>query len=215
MTLPTLARRRSQTAASTTVPAAVDRPRHRDPRQVRRWRRPVTAAIAVAVVAVAVAVAGPGGSTADASTAPYARLAIPSLKVDAPVYTVGATNGTLHVPSSPSALGRYEKSAAFGDVLGDMAIGGHVSDTKDRPGALYKLRTIKVGATIRIKRGNETTTFKVTSVKTHPRSKPLPTGTFRHDGPARLVLISCTNKVTTSSGFHYRDNLIVTATRSD
>ena len=51
------------------------------------------------------------------------------------------------------------------------------------------------------------------SVRRYSRRTGLPADLFRTDGPRVLHLVTCARRVRRGGGFHYTDNLVVTAVR--
>jgi sortase (surface protein transpeptidase) len=140
-------------------------------------------------------------------------LDIPKLGIQAPVVTVGATKDRMKVPSNIHTLGWLNRSAQIGEMIGNTVIAGHVSDNHDRPGALWKLRNAKKGqvVTVRDAQGKRHK-YRITGRSTHLRSKSLPKRIFATTGAHRLVLVTCTARVTYPNGsFHYTRNLVVVA----
>lgn len=116
------------------------------------------------------------------------------------------------VPSDPSRVGWFNRSARIEDVIGATVIAGHVSDRQDRPGALFRLKSIQRGDIITITKGGQTFRFEVTGLRSYSRNQQLPSNLFTTAGPHVLHLITCTGRASTASGrFHYTKNLVVTA----
>lgn len=140
-------------------------------------------------------------------------LRIGSLGVTVPVEAVGLRDGVMAVPDSPSRAGWLRASARPGDVIGSSVIAGHVSDGRDRPGPFARLERVRKGARIVWTDVNgKRRRFEVTSVASYPRNDGLPASVFRTDGRHTLRLVTCTHRVTLlGGGFHYTDNLVVTA----
>ena len=59
--------------------------------------------------------------------------------------------------------------------------------------------------------GGETHRFVVRRTQRFPRSIGVPSRLLRTTGPHVLRLVTCTDRRRTSTGFHYVDNLVVTA----
>ncbi len=139
-------------------------------------------------------------------------LRIARLRIVAAVESVPLRRGVMAIPDAPSRLGWLRGTAAAGDVVGSSVIAGHVSDRQDRPGPLAALVRIRPGDRITWtdQRGRRHD-FVVRGVARHRRSSGLPGSVFRADGPHTLRLITCTSRVSGAGGFHYRDNLVVTA----
>jgi len=140
------------------------------------------------------------------------RIRIPSLGVNARTSPVGIKRGTMQVPGNVARTGQLSQSAAAGDLIGTTVIAGHVSDRHDRPGAFWKLTKIRKGKVVTVWQGGKKLRYRVTAVERFSRKAKLPDRFFSTTGAHQLVLISCADKVTTSGGgFHYRQNVVVTA----
>ncbi len=140
-----------------------------------------------------------------------AQLRIPSVGIRAGVSTVGLDGATMAVPNDTQQLGWLAGTASVEDVIGASVISGHVSDASDRPGALWRLREVGVGDVVRWSEGGTTRRFVVSDVAQFPRTTGVPARYFRTTGPHVLHLVTCTDKQATTTGFHYADNLVVTA----
>ena len=140
-------------------------------------------------------------------------LRIPSVRIAAPVLAVGLDRGAMAIPDDPSQVGWLRATAAAGDRIGASVLSGHVSDRRDRPGALSRLRSIRAGARITwVDARGVRHRFVVTAVRRYPRSVGVPAKLFRVVGPHVLHLVTCADRVRTSGGgFHYTSNLVVTA----
>ncbi len=139
-------------------------------------------------------------------------VAIPGIGVRASASTVAMKKGKMLVPGNVATIGQLDRSAGVGDLIGTTVLAGHVSDRRDRPGALWRLSAVKRGQIITVKEGGKTVRYKVGAVKKFSRKQRLPQRLFRTTGAHRLVLISCSGRVTTAGGgFHYAQNVVVTA----
>jgi hypothetical protein len=70
-----------------------------------------------------------------------------------------------------------------------------------------------MGDKVRWTVGGRTQVFEVRGVRRYRRAAGVPGELFRTDGPRLLHLITCANRVRRGGGFHYTDNLVVTAKR--
>ncbi|MCR1783987.1 sortase [Nocardioides carbamazepini] len=140
------------------------------------------------------------------------RVKVPALGLNAKVTQVGLTDVRANVPKSRNLLGWLQTSARLDDAIGTTVVVGHVSDNRDRPGAFYDIKRLKAGKTVKVKGSDgKTYRYKVVTKKRFSRAKPLPESLFSMTGAPRVLLVTCTNKVTRPDGhFHYRDNLVVT-----
>jgi hypothetical protein len=76
---------------------------------------------------------------------------------------------------------------------------------------LSPLVRLRPGARVRVRTGARTYLFRAVRVRSYPKAR-LPRGVFSQSGPHRLVLITCSHKVTYPNGaFHYAQNLVVIA----
>ena len=138
-------------------------------------------------------------------------LSLPRVGISAPVHPVGLDRGTMAIPTDPRRVGWLDRSAAVGDEVGSSVISGHVSSRTDRPGALWRLRDVRVGDRVRWTSAGRTETFEVRRVHRYPRRTGLPADLFRTDGARVLHLVTCARRVRRGGRFHYTDNLVVTA----
>lgn len=171
----------------------------------------------VPLTATGTANADPAGrgtvpTAADRANA-YLTVKVPSVNISAPVVSVGGSGGTMDVPGNTGTLGWYNDTAQFGDLIGSMVIAGHVSNDHDAPGALYRLKNADTGDRVSITKGDKTLVYTITTMRYYPRSGSLPAAIFDNTGKSQVVLVTCGHKQTYSDGsFHYKDNLVVTAT---
>ncbi len=143
---------------------------------------------------------------------PAGRLRIPSLRIAAPVDAVGLDRGAMAVPDDPRRTGWLATTSSAGELVGASVVSGHVSDRRDRPGALWRLRDVRVGDVATwTARDGAVHRFVVRRVQRFARSRGLPARMFRTDGPHVLHLVTCAGRRRTAGGFHYVDNLVVTA----
>lgn len=162
---------------------------------------------------------GPGAAAPASAAAPVrkpasrpVRLAVPAIKVNAPVTPVGqAKDGSVDVPplTEHDQTGWYDRAAVPGDP-GRAIIVGHV-DTKSGPAVFYRLRSLKPGARIQVTRADRSVvTFKVDSVEYFDKSNLPAARVYGDSGPAELRLITCGGEwVGGRTG--YQDNVIVFA----
>ena len=142
---------------------------------------------------------------------PLGRLQIARLGIDARVVPVGWDGETMAVPNDPATLGWFAPSARLQDLLGTSLIAGHVSDARDHPGPLASLPDARVGDVITWRAGDHAIAFHVVAIQHFPRAAGLPTSLFEVTGPHMLRLVTCAHRVVSRSGFHYTDNLVVSA----
>lgn len=140
------------------------------------------------------------------------RVVVPAGRVDAGLSPVAFRGSTLPAPRHPRRVGAWDGSVPLSSLVGTTVLAGHVSDARDRPGAFHGLRRARIGQRI-------TTTdtagvvrhWRIVRVGSVDRSR-LPRSLFRQGIARRLVLITCTDRVSRpGGGFHYRRNLVVQA----
>ena len=109
-------------------------------------------------------------------------------------------------------VGWLRKSAGVADKIGTTVIAGHVSDRHDNPGAMFHLSRAHAGQHITIRHAGKSYRFTVVDTATFDRDHRLPHRYFTTTGRHRLVLISCTHRVTYPNGhFHYTRYQVVVA----
>ena len=119
------------------------------------------------------------------------RLLIGKLSVDAPVQPAGvARDGELRIPEDPARLGWWIGSARPGEARGTVLIAGHVDTATDGRGALFRLETLPIGATIAVRSGTSTEQYRTVARRSYVKQR-LPDDLFRTGTPPRLVLITC------------------------
>jgi sortase (surface protein transpeptidase) len=160
------------------------------------------------------------GATARATTRPAplgrsvpVRLDIPAIGVSTRLIALGLNDdGTVAVPPlrSDAPAGWYRHVVTPGEV-GPAVILGHV-DTAAGPAVFYRLRDLRPGDTVTVRRGDgRTAVFTVDRVAQHPKSAfPADAVYGPVDHPA-LRLVTCAGAFDAVHG-EYRGNLIVYAT---
>jgi len=139
-------------------------------------------------------------------------LTIERIGLHAPVDPVGLDSGTMALPNDRRHFGWLSTTAVAGDLLGSSLISGHVSNPRDAPGGLWRLKDARVGDLVRWRTPDGATyRYVVRSVQRFARSRGVPARLLRTDGPHLLHLITCITRRSTSSGVTYADNLVVTA----
>ncbi|WP_370518226.1 class F sortase [Micromonospora sp. AMSO31t] len=144
------------------------------------------------------------------------RLAVPAIKITAPVTPVGqARDGSIAVPplTEHHQTGWYNRGAVPGDP-GRAIIVGHV-DTKSGPAVFYRLHELKPGDRIEVTREDRSVvTFKVDTVEYFDKANLPADRVYGESGPAELRLITCGGEWV---GGHtgYQDNVIAFASLLD
>ena len=136
---------------------------------------------------------------------------IEKVGIDAPITAVDLnSDGSLAVPSDPSATGWYDKSPTPGEI-GPAVIDGHVDYINDIA-VFWRLREITPGDIIEIDRAdNSKVKFVVNDLKQFPQDNFPTNEVYGNIGYAGLRLITCGGVFNTSTR-HYSDNTVVFAT---
>ena len=161
------------------------------------------------VTTVAAGYSGPAPTTAHRAVAE--SVSIPAARVQGPVTAVPHRDGRMLLPADAARVGRLTSSAKIGDKIGTTVLGGHVSSRLDSPGALWHLNKVRRGQILTYRFMGEVHRYRVTGVHRYSRDKALPARLFRTTGKHRLVVISCTDKITHNGRWHYVNNLVITA----
>jgi LPXTG-site transpeptidase (sortase) family protein len=154
----------------------------------------------------------PIAPTAPHRVAPPRRIRIPAIGVSAPIVPLGLNKDhTIEVPQHFTDTGWYRPGPDPGEQ-GPAVIVGHV-DSKTGPAAFYRLRELKRGDQVLIRRADRSTVrFRVSGLERWPKAKfPTRRVYARTRGPV-LRLVTCSGAFDSSSG-HYEDNTIVFASR--
>jgi len=139
-------------------------------------------------------------------------LRVPALGIRAGITAVGIRRGRMVLPGDVRATGWLRRSAGYGDAIGTTVVAGHVSDRRDRPGAMERLSDARRGQIVVVTVGSLTYRYRVLRTATYPRGHRLPKKYFATTGPHRLVLVSCTDRVVHADGrFHYTRYQVVVA----
>jgi hypothetical protein len=119
------------------------------------------------------------------------QIAIPSIYVDAKIMQLGLEqDGTLSVPPDGSQAGWYIGSPTPGEI-GPSVIVAHV-DWKGKEGVFFRLRTIQVGAIVKVLRADGTTqSFTVERIDSFAKSDFPSRQVYGDIAYAGLRLITC------------------------
>ena len=173
--------------------------------------RPVAAGLA-ALPAPTGPIVAPPQSAEPAPVASPVSLTIPLIGVKTNLITLGlAQGGGMQVPSSTTVAGWYTGSPRPGSI-GSAIMVGHI-DSESGPGVFYRLRELRRGDDVFVKRADGTTAeFRVTAVQTYLKDR-FPTGQVYGPTPdAELRLITCGGAFDPATG-HYLSNIVVYATQ--
>lgn len=151
-----------------------------------------------------------GRAPAEPRRAPV-MIRMPAIGMRAPVVPERVIGNHMVLPSFRK-VGWLKKSDNFGDKIGSVVVGGHVSSFRDVPGAMFRLKKARVGQLVTVTRAGKTYTYKVTGKTTFSRHRKIPHKYFTTTGRPRLVMVSCVHKVLLPRGrFTYTRYIIVTA----
>ena len=171
--------------------------------------RPVAAGVA-ALPAPTGPIVAPPQSAQSAPVASPVSLTIPLIGVKTNLITLGlAQGGGMQVPSSTTVAGWYTGSPRPGSI-GSAIIVGHI-DSESGSGVFYRLRELRSGDDVFIKRADGTTAeFRVTAIQTYLKDR-FPTGQVYGPTPdAELRLITCGGAFDYATG-HYLSSTVVFA----
>jgi hypothetical protein len=141
------------------------------------------------------------------------RLALPSLRVDAPIVPVGVLpDGTLAVPPNPQVLGWWQGGARVANGQGSIVIDGHVDTATDGSGALFRLRELRPGDPLLLRTDHRSQRYVIAALRSYPKAG-LPAEVFAASRQPRLVIITCGGAFNTKTR-QYADNIVVYAVPS-
>jgi hypothetical protein len=157
----------------------------------------------------------PGGDLTDprrTKAAVPSRLTIGSLSISARVVPAGLTaDGGIAIPKNIRTLGWYRYGTAPGAATGSTVIVGHVDSATQGLGALFRLRTIRAGAVVRVRsRDGRTWPYRVIGRQEYPKTTVPLAAIFSPRGTPRLTLITCGGAFDRAN-HSYLDNVVVTA----
>ena len=140
------------------------------------------------------------------------RISIPAIGVSAPVVPLGREpDGTMQTPDDWGSTGWYEPGSEPGEQ-GPAVIVGHVDSTSG-PAAFYRLRELRRGRLIRIRRADgRVVTFRVEGLERWPKATFPTRRVFTKTRVSAMRLVTCSGDFDASTG-HYVDNTIVYAVR--
>jgi hypothetical protein len=158
----------------------------------------------------------PGVLPTGGPTIAPARLAIPAMSLNARVEPVGidARTGDFAVPPSVDRVGWYRYGPGLEATAGSIVIAGHVDSATQGKGAFFGLRDLDEDDPVTVwdARGGSAA-FRVVAVEQYRKTRIPLDRYFARDGAPRLTLITCGGPFDKATR-HYRDNIVVTATRS-
>ncbi len=192
---------------------------------MRRWRAPaaqVVVLVAILVVDLLLVTAAQADLRAEAgegapravrvtrAVSPPVTLGVPDLGITTRLIGLRKEpGGALRVPEDAQRAGWYSQGPAPGDV-GAAVIVGHV-DSYRGPGVFARLRTLKPGAEVRVRRADGSLAVFVVQRLQEYAKRDFPTqAVYGGDGSASLRLVTCGGEFDRRSG-HYRSNIVVFA----
>ena len=137
--------------------------------------------------------------------APWGLSATPPLPSPSNIHEVGWWDGAVTDGSTIVA-----EPAPQPGQPGVAIIAGHVDSALAGPGALYRLKDLNVGDSIRVDLQGHNSDWRVSSEPEMTAKTQLPTSLFDTNGPPRLALVTCGGPFDSATG-HYVDNVIVWA----
>ena len=165
----------------------------------------------------------PDRGSSQASTGSW--LVVPALGVLAPLTPTGAVgpvdDASLAVPENIHEVGWWDGTVTDGPTIvheqapepgqpGVAIIAGHVDSATAGAGALYRLRDLNVGDSIRVDLQGHSSDWRVSSEPEMTAKTQLPRSLFDRSGGPRLALVTCGGPFDAVTG-HYVDNVIVWA----
>jgi sortase (surface protein transpeptidase) len=115
--------------------------------------------------------------------------------------------GRLDIPADPRRLGWWIGAARPGDAQGTVLIAGHVDTAEAGRGALFRLESLRMGATVEVAAAGQVFRYRVNARRGYAKTR-LPADLFATAGPPRLAMVTC------GGGFShgaYDSNLVVNA----
>jgi LPXTG-site transpeptidase (sortase) family protein len=138
------------------------------------------------------------------------RIEIPAIGVSAPVIPLGVNRDrSLEVPEDYGDTGWWTGGPEPGE-RGAAVIAGHV-DSKSGPAVFYRLRELRPGDEIIVRRHDGTSVrFVASRSDQHPKDRFPTARVYGRTEEPTLGLITCSGEFDTATG-HYTDNAIVFA----
>jgi hypothetical protein len=146
---------------------------------------------------------------------PPVRVVVDSLGIDAPVVPVGVdTTAAVEVPTDAAVAGWYRHGPVPGEA-GSAVVTAHVDTRGQGPGAFFRLRDARPGATVSITdEEGASRDFTVTGVRSYPKTGLPVDRLFSRTGEPVLALITCGGAYDTATR-SYEDNVVVYAVPAD
>jgi hypothetical protein len=137
---------------------------------------------------------------------------IAGIGVAAAIDPVGVgRDGSMVIPDDALRVGWYQYGAAPGSATGSAVLAGHVDSLRQGRGAMFPLREIEVGASVRVRLADGTVVGYRVVARDQLAKEGLPVAElFSRTGPPRLTLITCGGDYDRAAG-GYQHNVVVTA----
>ena len=135
-------------------------------------------------------------------TAPYMKIEIPSLQIDADVVNVPVIDGQWQVSWLDNGLGFLE-GTAFPTWNGNSGITGHVYDANGRPGVFHNLKDMKWGDEILVHAYGQVYIYEVRTVDKYVRPDDT-SSVYQHEDYPWLTLVTCRNYDEESDSYDWR-----------
>ncbi|OII35285.1 hypothetical protein BIU98_02535 [Curtobacterium sp. MMLR14_010] len=141
------------------------------------------------------------------------RVAVPALDIDQAVQPEGVDpSGAMALPADPAVAGWWRFGSTPTSTAGSTVLAAHVDAVGYGIGPFAHLVDVPVGTQVTVTSEDGTTTrYAVATVDLLAKTGVPWASVFDHDGPRRLVLVTCGGTFDTAT-HHYRSNLVVTAT---
>ncbi|GAC1325220.1 MAG: class F sortase [Mycobacteriales bacterium] len=153
----------------------------------------------------------PTGTSSSGPAAPPVEISIPSIRVTSPLIGLRLNNdGTLQVPTDYARAGWFSDGPAPGDAGQPAIIAGHV-DSKSGPAVFYRLRDLKPGSEIFVRRADGTTArFVIDKLADYSKTTFPTEKVYAPTARPEMRLITCSGGFDAASG-HYLNNLVAFA----
>lgn len=168
------------------------------------------AAVVPPATAAATTTRTPDQSVATAETSRPVQLAIPDLRLDTRLITLGVRpDRTVEVPGDPDRAGWFRRGTVPGS-LGSAVILGHV-DSEDGPAVFSGLSTLARGAQVSVTMDDgSVVTFAVRSVRTYDNEAFPARRVYGSHGRREINLVTCGGAYDADRG-GYQANVVVNA----
>lgn len=140
---------------------------------------------------------------------PPTEVRIPRIDVRSTLVGLGlGAGGELTAPADFGTAGWYERGTLPGET-GPAVIAGHV-DSYRGPAVFYRLRELRPGDTVEVRRGGEWLPFRVVATARYPKDAFPTEAVYGATPRAELRLITCGGEFDRAKR-SYRDNVVVYA----